>query len=453
MNNKNWLYLSIGSGLAAGLNGLFAKLVTTTLTTSLASSISEKLGLDDEGKEWVVEYGVRGIFFLLNLLFNGFMWGLFTAALRKGSSATKVSIVNTSSNFMITAILGYLVFSESLPPLWWLGASLLVAGNVIIGRREEPSASSNPPHSPRPTRRRKESVNTDTPETATLMQSSSSDSELDTPTKKPAPKPKKSYVNTMLSKLARVYSTTTKSLPLASQRILITGGSRGIGLGIAKRFAELGGSCTLISRDEGQLKRAVGELYVTGGQEHEILAGDVKDWIFWVKSRKQNVDVLVNAAGITHSSLLMSTSPEVIENVVGTNLVGSILGCQAVSRNMVRRKGGCIINISSILSHHPKPGVSIYAATKSGVLGLTRSLALELGPSNIRVNAILPGYISTDMTDSFDDNRKDTIRKATPLKRFGTVEDVADVAEFLVRSRFVTGAEIVVDGGLSVGVA
>ncbi|KAH0608431.1 uncharacterized protein H6S33_001565 [Morchella sextelata] len=137
---SNWIYLAIGSGLAAGLNGLFAKLVTTTLTTSFASAIARVFSLPEDEK--VVEYIVRGLFFGLNLLFNAIMWGLFTAALAKGSSATKVSIVNTSSNFMITAILGWLVFSESLPGTWWLGASLLVAGNVVIGMRDDGSAAS-----------------------------------------------------------------------------------------------------------------------------------------------------------------------------------------------------------------------------------------------------------------------------------------------------------------------
>ncbi|KAG0130706.1 hypothetical protein HOY82DRAFT_363239 [Tuber indicum] len=131
----SWLHLAVGSGIAAAFNGLFAKLTTTVLTTSLSSSIARLFSLPDDSK--AVEYVVRGIFFGLNLLFNAIMWGLFTAALAKGPTATKVSIVNTSANFMTTALLGWAVFTESLPPTWWLGASLLVAGNVIIGRRDE----------------------------------------------------------------------------------------------------------------------------------------------------------------------------------------------------------------------------------------------------------------------------------------------------------------------------
>ncbi|RPA78589.1 hypothetical protein BJ508DRAFT_416463 [Ascobolus immersus RN42] len=129
---SSWLHLAIFSGICASLNGLFAKLVTTTLTTSLSSSIATLFGLPADSK--VIEYGVRGGFFALNLVFNGIMWGLFTAALAKGQSATQVSIVNTSSNFVLTAVLGWLVFAEKLPALWWLGASMLVGGNVLIGK-------------------------------------------------------------------------------------------------------------------------------------------------------------------------------------------------------------------------------------------------------------------------------------------------------------------------------
>ncbi|TVY56517.1 hypothetical protein LCER1_G002168 [Lachnellula cervina] len=132
---SQWIALAIMSGACAAFNGVFAKLTTTELTTSFATSIANLLGLGDGEK--AVEVIVRGLFFLLNLLFNAIMWTLFTKALARGTSTTRVSILNTSANFMLTAILGFLIFSESLPPLWFLGAALLVAGNVIIGRRDE----------------------------------------------------------------------------------------------------------------------------------------------------------------------------------------------------------------------------------------------------------------------------------------------------------------------------
>ncbi|KAF7922754.1 hypothetical protein BELL_0080g00100 [Botrytis elliptica] len=132
---SQWILLAVASGACAAFNGVFAKLTTTQLTTSFAEHVAGFLGLGEGEK--VVEYGVRGIFFLLNLVFNGIMWTLFTKALARGTSTVQVSIINTSSNFMLTAVLGFIIFSESLPPLWFLGAALLVAGNVIIGRREE----------------------------------------------------------------------------------------------------------------------------------------------------------------------------------------------------------------------------------------------------------------------------------------------------------------------------
>ncbi|KAK8162078.1 hypothetical protein IWX90DRAFT_439433 [Phyllosticta citrichinensis] len=130
-----WLVIAIASGACAAFNGVFAKLTTTTLTSSWASGVSHLLGLGEENK--VVEFAVRGFFFLLNLLFNAIMWALFTRALTLASSTVRVSIINTSANFMLTALLGALIFAESLPGIWWLGAAMLVAGSVVIGRRDD----------------------------------------------------------------------------------------------------------------------------------------------------------------------------------------------------------------------------------------------------------------------------------------------------------------------------
>ncbi|KAL2267052.1 hypothetical protein VTJ83DRAFT_4329 [Remersonia thermophila] len=139
---NQWILLALASGACAAFNGVFAKLTTTELTTSLSSRISSLLGLDKA--ENVVEWVVRGSFFGLNLTFNGVMWTLFTTALARGHSTTQVSIMNTSANFVLTALLGSAIFSEALPPLWWLGATMLVAGNVIIGRKDEGRPSRGP---------------------------------------------------------------------------------------------------------------------------------------------------------------------------------------------------------------------------------------------------------------------------------------------------------------------
>ncbi|KAK5709317.1 hypothetical protein LTR17_019888 [Elasticomyces elasticus] len=132
-SSTQWLFYAIASGGCAALNGVFAKLTTTQL--SVATSISHIFGFSEPSR--IVELLVRGFFFFMNLVFNAVMWGLFTRALTLATSTVRVSVINTSANFMLTAVLGAAIFRESLPALWWLGASFLVAGSVIIGRREE----------------------------------------------------------------------------------------------------------------------------------------------------------------------------------------------------------------------------------------------------------------------------------------------------------------------------
>ncbi|OAA81198.1 hypothetical protein LEL_00743 [Akanthomyces lecanii RCEF 1005] len=136
-----WIFFAMASGVCAAFNGAFAKLTTTDLTTSLSNGISNLIGLSEHKN--IVEYVIRAMFFILNLVFNGVMWSLFTTALARGTSATQVSIMNTSTNFIVTALLGIAVFSEKLPPLWWAGASLLVVGNVITGRKNDGDESAS----------------------------------------------------------------------------------------------------------------------------------------------------------------------------------------------------------------------------------------------------------------------------------------------------------------------
>ncbi|KAL6795669.1 hypothetical protein J3E68DRAFT_404927 [Trichoderma sp. SZMC 28012] len=132
---KHWMFFAVASGACAAFNGVFAKLTTTELTTNLSTAIAKTLGIQSHSQ--IVEIIVRSIFFILNLTFNGIMWSLFTTALARGKSATQVSIMNTSTNFLVTAFTGFAIFSEALPPMWWAGASLLVAGSVIAGRKDE----------------------------------------------------------------------------------------------------------------------------------------------------------------------------------------------------------------------------------------------------------------------------------------------------------------------------
>ncbi|KAI1321716.1 hypothetical protein F5Y16DRAFT_66158 [Xylariaceae sp. FL0255] len=141
---NQWVVYAITSGACAAFNGVFAKLTTNDLTTHISRGISRVIGLQNPDVERMLEVVVRCAFFALNLVFNGVMWTLFTQALSRGNSTTQVSIMNTSTNFMITALLGFVIFSESLPPLWWVGAGMLVAGNVIIGRKDEETNTSSP---------------------------------------------------------------------------------------------------------------------------------------------------------------------------------------------------------------------------------------------------------------------------------------------------------------------
>ncbi|KAF2121501.1 hypothetical protein BDV96DRAFT_594694 [Lophiotrema nucula] len=130
-----WLIFAVTSGACAAFNGVFAKLTTTELTTSWSHSLASTFGLSPDSK--LFEFILRGLFFALNLLFNAVMWGLFTRALTLATSTVRVSVINTSANFLVTAVLGMMIFSEKMPGLWWLGAACLVTGSVIIGRREE----------------------------------------------------------------------------------------------------------------------------------------------------------------------------------------------------------------------------------------------------------------------------------------------------------------------------
>ncbi|KAF8241592.1 NAD(P)-binding protein [Wilcoxina mikolae CBS 423.85] len=232
-------------------------------------------------------------------------------------------------------------------------------------------------------------------------------------------------------------------------KILITGASRGIGYGIAHRFAAHGASIILLARTASHLDKALSSLPKVPRieQKHTTIVGDVGDVELW---EEKDIDILVNAAGITQHSLLFTTKPEVIADLLHTNLLGTILSCWAVGRNMVRRKSGVIINISSLLGlHKPLPGSAVYAASKAGVVGLTRTLAAELGPAGVRTNCIIPGYIETDMTAKMMmEAARNVAIAGTPLRRFGRVEEVADAAVFLVQCEFINGAEIVVDGGL-----
>ncbi|KAK6203915.1 hypothetical protein LQW54_008608 [Pestalotiopsis sp. IQ-011] len=255
-------------------------------------------------------------------------------------------------------------------------------------------------------------------------------------------------------------------LTLLNKHAIITGGSRGIGLAIAHRFAAEGAAVTLVGRDEARLLAALDGLpppaapvgVSDGGSSlaHAFEAFDVASAHEWgrladkLKASKRPVDILVNAAGVTQNKLLIKGNFSDDQKLVNTNLMGTMYGCATMSKRMIQQKGnrsGCIINISSLLAIKGGRGASAYAASKAGIIGLTRSLASEVGQFGIRVNVLLPGYIQTEMTQMLD--QKGDLSASIPLGRFGTTEEVADAAAFLAKNSYAHNTVLNLDGGLS----
>jgi 3-oxoacyl-[acyl-carrier protein] reductase len=234
---------------------------------------------------------------------------------------------------------------------------------------------------------------------------------------------------------------------LAGKTALVTGGSRGIGAAIVRELAGAGAAVVLGYRagaDEGAaLAEEVGgravQADVSSSGEAARLVEEAGD-----------VDLLVNNAGVTRDGLLARMSDEDWREVLETNLSSVFYTCRAVARPMMKKRGGAIVNVSSIVGVHGNFGQTNYGASKAGIIGFTKSLARELGSRGVRANVVAPGYVSTRLTEVIPDEAKTLMLANTPLGRFGDPEDVARAVRFLCsdEASFITGEVLLVDGGL-----
>ena len=239
---------------------------------------------------------------------------------------------------------------------------------------------------------------------------------------------------------------------------VVTGGSRGIGAAICEELAAAGATVVVNYARNAQLAEEVcGRIRDAGGSAQAV-AGDISTatraagLVEQVESETGPIAILVNNAGITRDDLIMRLSEEAWRDVIDTNLGGAFFTCRAVARPMMKRRGGAIVNMSSIVGVRGNAGQTNYAASKAGLIGLTKSLAKELGSRGIRVNAIAPGYISTELTDVLPEPAREAILSGTPLGRLGDPADVARAVRFLVSdsAAFITGDVLAVDGGLGI---
>jgi 3-oxoacyl-[acyl-carrier protein] reductase len=236
---------------------------------------------------------------------------------------------------------------------------------------------------------------------------------------------------------------------------LVTGASRGIGEAIARRLASEGATVLAAARSTSSLDRVVAEISSAGGAARAI-ALDVSEpssidaAVKSALEQEGQVDVLVNNAGMTEDNLILRMSREAWDRVLSTNLTGAFLLTQAVVKGMVRRRYGRIVNVTSVVGLMGNAGQANYASAKAGLIGLTKSVARELGSRNVTCNAVAPGFIATAMTDRVTAEARETLSGQIPLQRLGQPDDVAAAVAFLASEEagYVTGIVLNVSGGL-----
>ncbi|MTH52710.1 3-oxoacyl-[acyl-carrier-protein] reductase [Bacillus mangrovi] len=243
---------------------------------------------------------------------------------------------------------------------------------------------------------------------------------------------------------------------LGGKTALVTGASRGIGRAVAIDLAKNGANVAVnFAGNEDKANETAEEIRALG-REAIVIKADVsdaeavKEMIEQVISRFGSLDILVNNAGITKDNLLMRMKENEWDAVVDTNLKGVFLCTKAATRQMMKQRAGRIINITSIVGQTGNAGQANYVAAKAGVIGLTKTSAMELAARNITVNAVAPGFISTDMTGKLTEDIKDAMLKQIPLGAFGEGQDIADAVTFLAseKSRYITGQTLHVNGGM-----
>jgi 3-oxoacyl-[acyl-carrier protein] reductase len=246
--------------------------------------------------------------------------------------------------------------------------------------------------------------------------------------------------------------------PFLNKVAIVTGGTRGIGRAIVLALCREGADCAFTYTKNPSAAESLVQEIRSMGRRATPLQLDVRDFdgaktfVEEVKKELGSIDILVNNAGITRDKSLMMMSREDWSEVIDTDLTGVFNTTRACIITFLKQKSGNIVNISSVSGIHPLAGQVNYAAAKAGVIGFTKALAQEVAPYNIRVNAVAPGFVDTDMTGTFSEKYREKVVKMIPLGRFGASDEVAQTVLFLASdaSRYITGQVIQIDGGLGI---